>query len=120
MMAGYSPERIDHVRFSIVAFADEVVLNSDWTYRNDWLEKPMQYEEFETTIAGDQFFDRLEQLIAEVKSAAPIVPGEEILLPGEAEQRRMQERLKNGIPVDVETVEKLKPIAADVGVPFPL
>lgn len=60
LMAGYAPERIDHVRFSVVAFVDEVVLNSDWTYRNDWMERPMQYEEFETAIAGDQFFDRLE------------------------------------------------------------
>ncbi|MGH2405944.1 MAG: Ldh family oxidoreductase [bacterium] len=67
----------------------------------------------------DQFFDRLERLISEVKASPPIA-GEEILLPGETEQRRMQERLARGIPVDVETVEKLRPIAADVGVPFPL
>jgi L-2-hydroxycarboxylate dehydrogenase (NAD+) len=67
-----------------------------------------------------QFFDRLEQLVREVRSAPPITPGEEILLPGEAEQRRMQERLKNGIPVDAETVEKLRPIAAELKVPFPL
>jgi LDH2 family malate/lactate/ureidoglycolate dehydrogenase len=68
----------------------------------------------------DAYYDRLEQLIKEVKSAPPITPGEEILLPGEAEQRRMQERLRNGIPVDAETIEKLRPIAKDVGVPFPL
>jgi LDH2 family malate/lactate/ureidoglycolate dehydrogenase len=74
----------------------------------------------EAFMPREQYFDRLEKLIAEVKAAPPITPGEEILLPGEAELRRMQERLKNGIPVDAETVEKLKPIAADVGVPFPL
>lgn len=74
----------------------------------------------ESFMPREQFFDRLEQLIREVKSAPPITDGEEILLPGEAEQRRMQERLKNGIPVDADTVEKLKPIAKDVGVPFPL
>lgn len=68
----------------------------------------------------ERFFDRLEQLITEVKAASPIAPGDEILLPGEAEQRRMQERLAHGIPVDAETVEKLRPIAADLGVPFPL
>jgi LDH2 family malate/lactate/ureidoglycolate dehydrogenase len=68
----------------------------------------------------NQYYDRLDQLIKEVKSAPPIEPGGEILLPGEAEQRRMQERLKNGIPVDVDTVEKLRPIAADLKVPFPL
>jgi LDH2 family malate/lactate/ureidoglycolate dehydrogenase len=74
----------------------------------------------EAFMPRQQFFDRLEQLIREVKSASPITPGEEILLPGEAEQRRMQDRLKNGIPVDAETVEKLRPIAADLSVPFPL
>lgn len=60
LMAGYRPERVNYVRFSIIAFVDEVVLNSDWAYRSAWMERPMQFEEFETTVAGDQFFDRLE------------------------------------------------------------
>jgi type IV/VI secretion system ImpK/VasF family protein len=60
LMAGYRPERVNYVRFSIVAFADEVVLNSDWEFRSTWMERPMQFDEFETTVAGDQFFDRLE------------------------------------------------------------
>ena len=60
LMAGYRPERVNYVRFSIVAFADEVVLNSDWAHRSAWMERPMQFDEFETTVAGDQFFDRLE------------------------------------------------------------
>jgi LDH2 family malate/lactate/ureidoglycolate dehydrogenase len=74
----------------------------------------------EAFVPMNEYYDRLERLIKEVKSAPPIEPGDEILLPGEAEQRRMQERLKNGIPVDVDTVEKLRPIAADLKVPFPL
>jgi type VI secretion system protein ImpK len=65
LQAGYSPEKVDHVRFSIVAFADEAVLNSDWPSRSEWMERPLQLEEFETNIAGDQFFDRLEG-IAEI------------------------------------------------------
>jgi type VI secretion system protein ImpK len=60
LMAGYRSERVNYVRFSIVAFVDEVVMISDWAYRSAWMERPMQFEEFETTIAGDQFFDRLE------------------------------------------------------------
>jgi LDH2 family malate/lactate/ureidoglycolate dehydrogenase len=68
----------------------------------------------------DTFHERLDQLIREVKSSAPIVEGDEILLPGDAELRRMEERKKNGIPVDAETVEKLRAIAADLGAPFPL
>ncbi|MBZ5638480.1 MAG: DotU family type IV/VI secretion system protein [Acidobacteriia bacterium] len=60
MIAGYRPEKVNYVRFSVVAFVDEVVLNSDWVYRAAWMERPLQFEEFETTVAGDQFFDRLE------------------------------------------------------------
>lgn len=74
----------------------------------------------EAFMPREQFFDRLERLVREVKAATPITPGDEILLPGEAEQRRMQERLRYGIPVDVETVERLRPIADDLGVAFPL
>jgi LDH2 family malate/lactate/ureidoglycolate dehydrogenase len=68
----------------------------------------------------ESFYDRLEQLIREVKSATPIQEGQEILLPGEAEYRRMLERRRDGIPVDVDTVERLRPIAAELGVAFPL
>lgn len=60
LQTGYAPDKVDHVRFSIVAFVDEAVLNSDWPYRSEWMDRPMQMEEFETNIAGDQFFDRLE------------------------------------------------------------
>ncbi len=60
LMAGYRPDRVNWVRFSVVAFVDEVVLNSSWAYRSGWMERPLQFEEFETTVAGDQFFDRIE------------------------------------------------------------
>ncbi len=60
LMSGYRSERVNWVRFSIVAFVDEVVLNSNWAYRSTWMERPMQFDEFETTVAGDQFFDRIE------------------------------------------------------------
>lgn len=57
---GHPPKRVDHARFSIVAFVDEVVLNSDWNQRADWMDRPLQFEEYQTSIAGEQFFDRLE------------------------------------------------------------
>ncbi|MBM3450824.1 MAG: Ldh family oxidoreductase [Armatimonadetes bacterium] len=72
----------------------------------------------ESFMPLDRFYDRLDQLIHEVKSAAPINPGEEILLPGDAELRRMEERKKSGIPIDAESIEKLRVIAAELGAPF--
>jgi LDH2 family malate/lactate/ureidoglycolate dehydrogenase len=74
----------------------------------------------EAFMPRDRFDERLEQLISEVKSAAPITPGDEILLPGEAEFRRMRDRQEKGIPVSVETVERIRSIAEDLRVPFPL
>jgi len=74
----------------------------------------------EAFMPRDRFDERLEQLIREVKSATPINPGDEILLPGEAEFRRMRERREKGIPVSVETVGRIRGIAEELRVPFPL
>jgi type VI secretion system protein ImpK len=60
-LAGYPQDKLEHVRFSIVAFVDEVLLNSEWAHRTAWMERPMQLEEFQTAIAGDQFFERLDR-----------------------------------------------------------
>jgi len=74
----------------------------------------------EAFMPRDRFDERLEQLISEVKSAAPINPGDEILLPGEAEFRRMRERQDKGIPVSVETVDRLHKIAEELRLSCPL
>ena len=71
-------------------------------------------------MAPEEFAARLECLIAEVKTAPPIDVDQPVLLPGEAEQGRARRRLVDGIPVDVETVERLETLAGELGVPFPL
>ena len=73
-----------------------------------------------TFMPRADFQTRLEQLISEVKSAEPIEPGGEIYLPGELELRREQERLKTGIPIDLETVKKLRTLSQEHGVACPL
>ncbi|WP_439578830.1 malate/lactate/ureidoglycolate dehydrogenase [Elioraea sp.] len=57
-----------------------------------------------------------------VRSARPAVPGEPPLLPGEIERRTRTERLRNGIPLDRETMRQLAEAAAAhrVTLPFPL
>lgn len=67
-----------------------------------------------------EFQARLEKLVSEVKSAEPIEPGAEIYLPGEMEFRREQDRLKSGIPIDRRTVDRLRALAAERNVDFPL
>ncbi len=60
------------------------------------------------------FEDRLEELIEEVESAPPIDPDQPVVLPGESEHRRMEERRRKGIPVDRETVERLRGLAREL------
>ncbi len=67
-----------------------------------------------------EFQERLEQLVAEVKGAPALDPQRPILLPGEIEFKRMEERQREGIPVARETVEDLRALARQLAVDFPL
>jgi LDH2 family malate/lactate/ureidoglycolate dehydrogenase len=74
----------------------------------------------EAFLPPGEFAIRLERLLDEVQTAPPIDPDEPVLLPGEAEQERARHRSVNGIPVDVETVDRLAALAGELGIPFPL
>jgi len=74
----------------------------------------------EAFLPGGEFAARLERLIDEVKTAPPIDKDQPVLLPGEAEQARARCRLDKGVPVDVQTVDRLATLAAELGVAFPL
>ena len=66
-----------------------------------------------------EFQERLEQLVAEVKAAPALDPQRPILLPGEIEFKRMEERQREGIPVARETVDGLRELAHCAGRGFP-
>ena len=72
---------------------------------------------FDPTIfmTSEQFETRLTNLIAEVKSAPPIDPSSPVLLPGDLEDERMQQRRNEGIPVSQETLKALRPLAQEIG-----
>jgi L-2-hydroxycarboxylate dehydrogenase (NAD+) len=74
----------------------------------------------DTFMPRAEFQARLEQLVAEIKAAEPIELGGEIYLPGELEYRREQQCLKEGIPVDQNTVGKLRELAQEGGIACPL
>ena len=63
-----------------------------------------------------EFESRLEQLLEEVKSAPPIDPNLPVTLPGEREFQRMEERRQEGIPIALETVERLRELASELRV----
>lgn len=63
LAAGYNADDTKFATFAAVAFLDESVLNSQNPIFADWLRKPLQEELFGTHIAGEVFFQNLEQLV---------------------------------------------------------
>ena len=64
LAAGYGSEDVKLASFACVAFLDESVLNSQNPIFADWLRKPLQEELFGTHVAGETFFQHLQQLLA--------------------------------------------------------
>jgi LDH2 family malate/lactate/ureidoglycolate dehydrogenase len=66
-----------------------------------------------------EFYRRMADFIRMVKSSR-VRPGfREILLPGELEWRRMQEKKRNGVPLDPDGYAELRKLAAELGVAWP-
>lgn len=59
---GYSRETLNEARYGVVAFLDEMILQSGWDQKSQWASSPLQYQYFETHIAGEEFFERLNAL----------------------------------------------------------
>ncbi len=63
LAAGYAAEDVKFATFAAVAFLDESILNSQIPIFADWLRKPLQEELFGIHIAGEVFFQNLQQLL---------------------------------------------------------
>src|SRR5213082_776163 len=68
LAAGYPAEDVKHATFAVVAFLDESVLNSRNPIFADWARQPLQEELFGTHIAGEVFFQNLQQLLGKSDS----------------------------------------------------
>jgi LDH2 family malate/lactate/ureidoglycolate dehydrogenase len=66
----------------------------------------------------EEFYERLEQMISEIKSLKKSPWAENIWIPGEKAWLTMQTRLKIGIPIHLNILENLREIARRVGVKF--
>jgi len=69
LAAGYTAEDVKYATYATVAFLDESVLNSRNPVFADWARKPLQEEMFGTQIAGEVFFQHLQQLLGRNDSA---------------------------------------------------
>ena len=60
--AGIAREDLEAVKYPLVAFIDETILNSEWKGRESWREHPLQLDLFGETVAGERFFERLDKV----------------------------------------------------------
>lgn len=68
--AGYSAEDTKLATFAVVALLDESVLNSRNPLFAEWPRKPLQEELFGVHVAGEMFFQNLQQLLGRNDSPA--------------------------------------------------
>lgn len=66
-----------------------------------------------------EFYGRMAAFIAMIRSSRTRPGVQEILLPGELEWRRLQEKRRAGVPLDPEAYADLQALAADKGLPWP-
>ncbi|MFM7582199.1 MAG: Ldh family oxidoreductase, partial [Caldilinea sp.] len=64
------------------------------------------------------FYANLQEFIGMVKASRTRPGVAEILLPGELEWRRQQEKLRGGVPLDPDVYADLRQLASEVGVPW--
>jgi type VI secretion system protein ImpK len=60
--AGYSVKETRDAEAAVVAFLDEAILSLTGPARDQWAEKPLSVELYGEAIAGEVFFERLEEL----------------------------------------------------------
>lgn len=53
---------IQQIKYTMAALIDEVVLNSNWPGKTEWMGKPLQLQLFGNHLAGEGFFIRLNTL----------------------------------------------------------
>lgn len=66
---GYQSDDVRYALFAVIAFLDETVLNSGQQMFADWPRRTLQQEVFGVHMAGEQFFQYLQQLLERQDSA---------------------------------------------------
>ena len=67
--AGYGTDDVRLALFAVIAFLDETVLNSGQAMFAEWPRRPLQEEVFGVHMAGELFFQYLQQLLGRQDSA---------------------------------------------------
>ena len=62
----------------------------------------------------DEFLDRVELLIAQIRSSPRADAGQQVLLPGELEHERRTERTAAGVPIPIDRFDALLEMASSL------
>jgi type VI secretion system protein ImpK len=73
LAAGLDPQPLEDAGYAFVAAIDEAVLASSCAFRAEWESEPLQLTLFGDHLAGEHFFDRLEQLRERGNGQLPVV-----------------------------------------------
>jgi type VI secretion system protein ImpK len=69
----YPERQIKAAKFALATFVDETVLDIHSPLREEWEKFPLQLEYFGEHLGGVKFFDRLDDLLREIKTEADVV-----------------------------------------------
>lgn len=69
----YPERQIKAAKFALAAFVDETVLDINSPLREEWEKFPLQLEYFGEHLGGVKFFERLDELLKEIKTEADVV-----------------------------------------------
>ena len=70
-------------------------------------------------VGRGEYLDTVEGIVKFVQGSLPREGFDRILLPGDPEYAMMEERTRDGIPLYLATMVRLKKVADDLKVPFP-
>lgn len=70
---GVASQDLREAKFALVAFIDETILSSDWSQKDRWVTRPLQLEFYDRYDAGEEFFVRLEGLLAQPARQADVL-----------------------------------------------
>src|SRR5436190_11180482 len=55
-------EDVQQAKYAICAFVDEMILTSSWPLKESWADKPLQLAYFNDFSAGEEFYNKVDQL----------------------------------------------------------
>jgi type VI secretion system protein ImpK len=72
---GCSYKHAQDVKFALVAFVDETILNpaNQFPLRDEWERNPLQLEHFSEHLAGVKFFEKLDPMLRNIETDVDVV-----------------------------------------------